>query len=638
MIKKLLWLNVALAPFVLADNPTLIPAVSVLGRIPASQAYEDETITIDRKKIHANANTSLGEVLKSQSVVRVANNSGNSYQSILSIRGFGDNAEANSLILVDGFPLINSSLLAPNFNAILLSDIQKIDLFQGSQGSLWGSQAVGGVVDVQTLQPQKPVADLNLSYGSYNSTHLSALFGDKLDNGLFYKISGFDSHSDNYRQHNQQSDGGASLTEGYNYATGALILTQKIDEASVQFPGSLTQAQYDADPQQATDTQDYVHYKTQSYQLTHKQILDPNWCLETRLATSSTHSYGWFRAPYDGNESLNWFSPELIGNFSGKKFTFGYVAQSSHYREMLTPPSTSSAANSSQNDVYAQSFIPLWQKWDITLGARAAWQSNNPQIVLGEPIHYLNRVFVTEQGVNYHINEAWSWFARRDGNFRFPKTNEEVWLANDATELQPQTGVSYETGFGWQTLRQKAHLSFYELLLHNEIAYDPTQTENQPFGATSNFDATTRKGISFTHEIAWNDKLGSDTQFQYVDARFVSGPYSGNVVPAVPTYNAGAGIHYQWTPQWRTTYYESYSGSAYASNDVANVAPKAAAYWLGQCALQYQLKNTQVSLQVNNIFDQRYAVYTVSSQSTSTDSYYPGAGRNVVLSLKTQWT
>lgn len=637
MVKKILLLGLSLAQLGVADTVAIIPTVSVAhDAVDSSVAdvYSDETTTISHKALQKNPNTTLTDVLKSQSAVRVANNSGNSYQSILSIRGFGDNAQANSLILVDGFPLINASLLAPNFNAILLSDIQKIDLFQGSQGSLWGNQAVGGVVAIETLHPQKPVGNLSVSYGSYNNPFVSGLYGDKLANGFFYKVSGFDTTTTNAREHDRQTNGGLALQEGFDYATGSLTLNQKIYDDTTHFPGGLTKEQMESDPSQATDTSDYTHYRTQIYQLLNQQMIDNHWRLETRVSTTHIASDGWFHSPTSSTESLNWFNPQLIGNKDGRKLTLGYVGQTSDYQQTLTPSTNSTAARAYQNDLYAQTVIPVAKKWALTLGARGAWQNNSPQLVLGQTTHYQNSAFVTEQGVNYHWRPEWSWFIRRDGNFRFPKTNEDVWLASDQTELKPQTGVSYETGVAWKTPKQRYQFSVYELWLHNEIAYDPTQTATQPFGATSNFDETLRKGLSFGAETPLSEKILLTTQLNYVDARFVAGPDSGNTVPAVPAYNGSAGLDYQWNPHWRTSYTESYNGNAYASNDTGNTGAKAASYWLGQWALQYGLKNIMVSFQINNLFDQTYAVYTTYSQSTQTDSYYPGAGRNYLLSIK----
>ncbi len=619
-----------------ADDSTVIPEVSV--NAPSLASQEDDLLlgqknTINQTAIDNNPSTSLAELLKSQSIVRVANNSGDNSQSILSVRGFGDNAQANSLILVDGFPLINSSLLAPNFNAILLSDIKKINLFQGSQGSLWGNQAVGGVMDVETHHPEQAFGDINVAYGSYDKQFLSGIYGARLSNGFFYKILGFTNNNDNYRYHNQQTNNGLSVEEGLDYASGSLSFDQKFYEDTIAFPGSLTQEQYEQDPRQASDTSDYVHYKTQIYQALNKQTLTDNWLLETRASSNNTHSYGFMFSPFHSYEWLNFINPQLIGHLNKNKLTLGYSGEASNYESFNSQ--VQSRAHSTQNDLYTQIVIPFLTHWDLTLGARSAWQKNTPEIVLGEPIHYTDHIFVTEQGLVYHLSHALSLFLRRDGNFRFPKTNEEVWLPTNVTELKPQAGVSYETGLTWKNQQQKLQLNLYQLRLNNEIAYDPTQTSTQPFGATSNLDPTLRRGVTLSEELQLTKKLALNAQANYVHARFSSGPYSGNFIPAVPAWNGNLSLTYKITEHWQTNYNELYLGSAYPSDDVTNTGTNAPAYWIGQWSLQYFFKSMKVNFEVNNLFNQRYSVFTIYDVNTQTNSYYPGAGRSYTLSFKT---
>ncbi len=615
------------------EFPTIIPEVAVTAPIHGDENNEAQTTTISHKKIAQTPSPSLEDLLKSQSVVRVTNNSGNSYQSILSLRGFGDNAEANSLILVDGFPLINSSLLAPNFNAILLSDIQNINIEQGSRGSLWGNQAVGGVMDIHTQHPMRQAAQFNVGYGSYNQKLINGSYSDKLANGFFYKLLAFGSQTNNYRPHNYQSDTGLNAQQGWDYTQGSVAINEKISNDSVQFPGLLTQTQYDQNPRQASDTQDYIHYRTQTYQLLNKQALNNDWWLETRASTNSAHSFGFFMGYFSDTDTLNWLNPQLIGMVGQNKLTLGYVGEKSNYKA-ISANFNSSLARTTENDLYAQSVIPVFKKWDLTLGARGAWQNNDPQLTLGQQTHYSNQVFVTEQGMQWHFNPDWEWFIRRDGNFRFPKTNEEVWLPTNVTELKPQTGTSYETGLQWHTHRQTSKLSVYQLNLHNEIAYNPMQTPEQPFGATNNFAATLRRGFTLSEEFSLKKNIDLATQLNYVDARFSGGPFKHNLIPAVPAWAASAGIADQFATHWRASFNELYTGTAIASNDVANVGTRANINWLSQCALQYFYKFMVVNLEVNNVFNRRFAVYTIYNQSTQSDFYAPGAGRNYVLSFK----
>lgn len=638
--RHLMWLNLTVSAMSLADSVTVIPTVAVTAA-PTDNSVPSldpaETTTLTQQQIQNNAATSLSTLLQTGLNARITYNSGNNAQPLVSFRGFGDNAQSNSLIVVDGFPLLNASLLAPNFNAIALTDIQKITLFQGSQGALWGDQAVGGVMAIQTIHPTKPQGEVSMAYGSYNTPFLSGFYSDRLAHGIFYKVSAFGTNTDNYRDHNQQADNGIDLEEGLDYATGSLVFKQKVNTSTLHFPGSLTAEQYQTDLTQATDTQDYIRYQTQIYQVLNQQLLNEHWRLETRFSTTQVDGSGWFYAPFNESENTNWFNPQLIGAFHGYQWTLGYVGATSHYQDSTDSDATSSAADSTEQDIYAESVIPLTPQWVLTLGARSAWQQNTPQITLGQSSPYSNRAFVTEQGIQFHLNRDWTWFLRRDGNFRFPKADEQVWVSSDSPELKAQTGTSYETGVSFKNRRQQWQLSVYELWLANELAYDPTQTANQPFGSSSNFDTTLRKGISLTQSTDVSESLIVDTHLNYLNANFIAGAYAGNDIPAVPHYNASLGAQYQFAPHWHTRYQESYTGSSYASDDVSNNSPKTAAYWLAQWSLGYARKSWQVNFQINNLFNQRYAIYTVYDQTTQANSYYPGTGRNLNLNAKVQW-
>lgn len=617
-----------------SEEVTVIPEVDVqqYTAIKTTPAARAQATHFTRKEIKKNPAVTLGKLFQQQSVVRLTNNSGDNSQTEVSIRGFGDNAVANALILVDGFPFINPTLTPTDFNSILLSDIERVDIFEGSEGTLWGNQAVGGVVNIITRHPEKLFGNVTASYGSYNSKYLNAIIGDKLDNGIFFKISGYTDQTDNYRHHNQQANEGVSSQLGIDYSSGSLTFIQRAYNNSIQFPGALSEAQFNSNPRLAIDLQDHMYNEMQIYQLLSKQEINNDWLLETRVAHNDARSNGFFYSPFYDDQWLSSVNPQLVGDLHNHKLIFGYYAQASGYKDV--GGGVFSRVRMTQKDVYAQDVIQLNSQWDLTLGSRAAWQDNNPEIIVNQPIHYINHIFVTEQGLHYYASSVWSFFVRRDGNFRLPKANEEVYLPLNATTLRAQTGVSYEMGAERQTERQSLQFNIYHLQLNNEIAYDPTQTALQPFGATSNLDRTLRDGITITDRFRLNTMVDFNSQLNYVRARFDSGPYSGNVIPTVPAWTASEAINYQMTPHWKTTYTALYISSSYASNDVANISKKSRNYLLIMLALQYLFKHGSLGLQIDNLFDQRYARYTVYDVVTHSNFYYPASGRCFLLTAK----
>ena len=148
------------------------------------------------------------------------------------------------------------------------------------------------------------------------------------------------------------------------------------------------------------------------------------------------------------------------------------------------------------------------------------WQKNTIESIIVNPLTLSTECLLLNKGLTYHLNNEWSFFLRRDGNFSFPKANEELWLPANVSALQPQTGVSYETGTTWLTEKQKIPTGLYRLQLHDEIAFNPTQTLSKPFGSFNNLDNTIRDGITITESYQLTPKLVFDSQLNYLECTF----------------------------------------------------------------------------------------------------------------------
>lgn len=592
-----------------------------------------QTFTFTENDIEDSPVNDITELFRQQqSVVQISPNSGDPTQTALSIRGFGDNAVANTLILVDGFPLTNPSLLAPDFNSIPLADIKRIEIFQGSQGSLWGNQAVGGVVNIITKHPRHAFANTIASVGSYHHYFVNLLTGDKFSNGSFVKVFGLLNKNKNYRDHNDLQGSNIAATAGMNDARGTIVFNLQQYENSTEFPGGLSQQQLDDDPTQATDLQNYSHYRTQLMQLLAKREINTDWVAEARLTQYATKGDGKMLIDFTRRDSTLAFFPRLIGHVYGSKIITGYDGQFSKFNINNVKIDSSTAAW--QNDVYAQITVPLASRLAFILGARGAMQSNEITAIGDQAFHSTNKVFVSEQGLKYHPTVNVTLYARRDGNFRFPKANEQTSAARGSTILRTQKGASYETGIEWQEKIFLTKLNLYQLDLDNEIAFNPERTDSHPFGSWSNLDTTRRDGISLAENVEVNDQTKLNGQLNYVNARFASGMYSGKRIPAVPAITGNAGINYDFTESWQIKYYLTYTGTEYASEDMQNAGSKISSYWLHNAAIQYLYKNMMINVEVINLFNQTYVNYAFYNSGSGNNVYYPAAGRNYLLTLK----
>jgi len=405
-------------------------------------------------------------------------------------------------------------------------------------------------------------------------------------------------------------------------------------ENTVQFPGSLTEEQFHFHPRRASEFKNFSHYQTQVFQLLNKHELNSKWMLETRLAHNVIMGDGWIAYGFNRKEWQDSINPQLVTSLWNAKTVLGYFGQRTEYH--LATKFSQQKATAAQNDIYAQTIIPVWEKIDVTLGTRSAWQQNSVDglIEVEGPIRSTNHVFVSEQGISYRPSREWQFFLRRDGNFRFPKANEETWLKPGENTLKPQTGVSYETGLVRKTDQQKTQFNLYHLQLQNEIAFDPTETPLEPMGRYNNFPTTLRRGATIAESYYMTRKLKLDSQLNFVDARFSSGLFSGKRIPTVPMFNANAGARYEFTENWRAKFSALYTGSRYASLDLANQHKKMSGYWLETVALQYMRPSYEVSFEVGNIFNANYAAFAVYNKMKHKNLYYPGTGRSYLLTFK----
>lgn len=96
-------------------------------------------------------------------------------QVSLNMQGFGGNAV---LFLVDGERLAGETLDNIDYNRLNMSNVERIEIVKGAASSLYGSNAVGGVVNIISKVPAEPwTVNLNGRYGAYNEQRYGGTIG-----------------------------------------------------------------------------------------------------------------------------------------------------------------------------------------------------------------------------------------------------------------------------------------------------------------------------------------------------------------------------------------------------------------------------------------------------------------------------
>lgn len=139
--------------------------------------------------IEASQAISIVELLAQTPGVSFTRNGGPGTSTSLNIRG----AETqHTVVLIDGVKLNDPSSTQGGFNSgnLLVGDISRIEILRGAQSTLWGSQAIGGVVNIVTAEPTKPFStSIDAEAGARKTGYLRAGVGGASDK-ITWRIAG----------------------------------------------------------------------------------------------------------------------------------------------------------------------------------------------------------------------------------------------------------------------------------------------------------------------------------------------------------------------------------------------------------------------------------------------------------------
>lgn len=205
------------------DDAKIIVVASGVAQ-PADEVGRSVTV-IDRAEIEQRQTVALSDLLATTPGVTVARNGGLGTATALSIRGAQSD---QTLVLIDGIRVSDPSSTggAFNFASLLAGSIERVEMLRGPNSVIWGSQAIGGVVNVTTLQGAQGLhVRANAeggSFGTFNGNAAIAGGNDRITAGLtagYLTTNGISAaadgtEADGYRQFGATGNVQVTLAEG----------------------------------------------------------------------------------------------------------------------------------------------------------------------------------------------------------------------------------------------------------------------------------------------------------------------------------------------------------------------------------------------------------------------------------------
>ena len=159
----------SIAQWAAAQQLLVIPGgetVVTASRLPQrlSDALRNVTV-ISAADIEQSGQLTLAQVLQLFGGLEMASNGGPGSASAVFIRGSNP---AHTLVLVDGIRLQSATLGTTALENIPLAQIERIEIVPGPVSSLYGSDAIGGVIQIFTKSKRStPLAEVTASLGTY---------------------------------------------------------------------------------------------------------------------------------------------------------------------------------------------------------------------------------------------------------------------------------------------------------------------------------------------------------------------------------------------------------------------------------------------------------------------------------------
>ena len=241
-IASLIPLSIAHAQDVLEQPQIVVTGVRHAQTVDDSLA---SVTVIDRKDIEKSPAVDLLNLLGQQAGVDISRTGGAGQSSTIFLRGTNSN---QTLVLIDGVRVASATQGVFDFAHLPLDQIERIEIVRGPRAAFWGSDAIGGVIQIFTRKPERVA--LRSHVGSYGERGAGVSLGTgdgTLGVTLGYdRLRGFSATNSSAFGYNPDDDGyrntNLSVRGGTTLGTQHLAYTALYTDANVDFDQGTTHA------------------------------------------------------------------------------------------------------------------------------------------------------------------------------------------------------------------------------------------------------------------------------------------------------------------------------------------------------------------------------------------------------------
>lgn len=575
-----------------------------------AQAGSSSTV-ITARDIEKKGKTTIQEILRNIPGVSVMQNGPYGGSAALYLRG---SEIGHTLVLVDGVEVRDPMQMYGgffDFAHLSVDNIERIEVIRGPQSTLYGSDAIGGVINIITRGGQgKPKFEISSGGGSHNTFRESAgINGSAEKTDYSFSLSRMDSDGISKARDGVEKDSYLNSTLsskiGYKLSDNSrLSLVTRFTDAQA----SLDDGAYDDDPNSTAWWKDFNgkisfsqainscwdHNLAFSYHNVLRKYLDEKDNIDTTEDIQS-----WYKAE---NKKIDWQHNFSLADWDILTGGFEYEEErgESYYRSRAAVTKFDRRKLDSQG-YYLQNQFKFWEKLFITGGLRIddydLFGRENNYKLSGS---YLVPLIETRLKANYGTG------------FKAPSLYQRYSDYGDPN-LSPEKNRGYdfgiERGFFNNVFSLKAAYFYNDF--ENLIAYNSSTSKYE------NINKARTKGSELEFSFKAAEKLEIGANYTYTKAR---DRVTGRDLVKRPKNQAGFDINWSYSQKGSINLETSYVGHRW--DDTANIR-KIKPYFKVDIATYYNLTaNIQIFGRIENLFDRVYE--EARGYSCQDRSFYSG--------------
>jgi vitamin B12 transporter len=574
---------------------------------PRVSVIADVTV-INREEIERAGQSTFIELLQTQPGVEIASNGGAGKTSSVFLRG--TNA-TQVVVLIDGVRVSSATAGTTTFENLPLAQIERIEILRGPASSLYGQDAVGGVIQIFTKRGEgKPNFYAAVGYGTYNTKTAEAGVSGGINETQFsLNISSSDTDGFSTLKTNNPK---FNDNDGYNNLAVSGSLTQKLAEGhdiGIQFLSSEGHTQFDS-RFNSTNFSDHADISQLSYGIVSHNQFTSNWLSTIRLS--------------EGIDDLNNFAEPGVGDTNYKTKQRQYSWQN----DIGLPFGTLTLLYDRLEQRVISTSNPYKKTDRDTDGFLVGYLAN-----IGD--HSLQTNLRTDHssqfgtnttggiGYGYKINPDWRATASYGKAFRAPAFNDLYFAFSGGfpfnnPNLKAEKSENIEASLRYENNQTNVSATVFRNNIDNFIALDSSFL---PINVNAKIT-----GISFAGSHQWDNwNLKSSADFQSPE-----NDDTNKLLVRRANRHGSLNLSYIWN-DWR--FGSELIGSSLRYNDADNQL-KLGGYAVLNLIANYKI-NSDWSLQgrLNNALDKDYAL-ALDGNPATTGFVYNTPGSNLFVSVR----